>query len=239
MPADQRGSVYSTANGYGIRWYDNGVRRRRAGFKSRSEARSWFANVERPRMRGETPAATEPLTLVEFAERYLARYETLRAPATARSLRWRLVRPLREFGDVALDEIRTGEVAVWEASLPPRFRNDVMRAVRMLGRAAVEWGYLSRNPFVTGANPAAAVLEREILTPAELDALASEMRPPYGAAVVLGAWCYLRPSELLSLERRDLETGLLHVRGTKTARSRRSVPVPLRASLALAELPRG
>ena len=236
MPADQRGSVYKTGNGYGLRYYDtDGVRRRRAGFKSKSEARSWFANVEQPRMRGGL--VDEPLTLAEFAERYLARYEAVRAPATAKSLRWRLVRPLREFGDVALDEIRTGEVAVWEASLPPRFRHDVMRAVRMLGRAAVEWGYLSRNPFVTGANPAPAVLEREILTPAELDALASEMRPPYGAAVVLGAWCYLRPSELLSLERRDLEDGLLHVRGTKTARSRRSVPVPQRASLALSELP--
>jgi hypothetical protein len=46
MPADQRGSVYKTARGYGIRWYhETGVRRRRAGFSSRSDARRWFQDV--------------------------------------------------------------------------------------------------------------------------------------------------------------------------------------------------
>jgi hypothetical protein len=30
------------------------------------------------------------------------------------------------------------------------------------------------------------VLEREILTPSEVDALAGEMRSPYGAAVLVG-----------------------------------------------------
>ena len=63
------------------------------------------------------------------------------------------------------------------------------------------------------------------------------MEPLYGVAVVVGAWCYLRPSELLGLERRDIGDGLLNVRGTKTARSRRSVPVPLRARQALDGLP--
>jgi len=149
------------------------------------------------------------------------------------------VRPLAEFGDTPLAELRVGEIAAWEASLPPRFRHDVMRAFSMICRAAVEWGQLEQNPAKTGPNPAPAVLEREVLTPTELDALAGEMEPLYGAAAVVGAWCYLRPSELLGLERRDvdLDAGLLHVRGTKTARSQRSVPVPLRARQVLAELP--
>ena len=47
MPAEQRGQVYATAKGYGIRWYDEtGARRRQAGFSSRSEARAWFRDVE-------------------------------------------------------------------------------------------------------------------------------------------------------------------------------------------------
>jgi integrase len=109
----------------------------------------------------------------------------------------------------------------------------------LICKAAVDWGQLAQNPAKTGPNPAPAVLEREILTPAELDALAGEMESPYDAAALVGAWCYLRPSELLGLERRDvdLEAGLLHVRGTKTARSQRSVPVPQRARQALEELP--
>jgi integrase len=176
--------------------------------------------------------------LRQFVDRYTARYQAIRAPATTRSLRYRLVRPLAEFGDVPLAELRTAEIAAWEASLPPRFRHDVVRALSMVCRAAVEWGQLERSPVV-GPNPAPAVIEREILTPAEVEALADEMQPIYGAAAIVGAWCYLRPSELLGLERRDvdLDAGLLHVRGTKTARSQRSVPVPTRARQVLDELP--
>jgi integrase len=107
----------------------------------------------------------------------------------------------------------------------------------MVGKAAVDWGYLASNPIATGPNPAPAVVEREVLTPAEVDALAEEMEPLYGAAVLVGAWCYLRPSELLGLERRDVGDGVLNVRGTKTARSKRSVPVPLRARQAFEGLP--
>jgi integrase len=46
-------------------------------------------------------------------------------------------------------------------------------------------------------------------------------------------------SELLGLERRDVEVGagVLHVRRAQTARSQRSVPMPLRARQALAGLP--
>jgi integrase len=238
MPARQAGSYYRTASGlWGVRWYSlDGGRRFKSGFRSKSEARAWWDEAVRPALEGR-PAAPEPLTLREFSDNFIRRYEAIRAPTTVSALKWWLVRPLKEFGDVPLNEIRTGEVAAWEAALPVRFRHDIMRAVRMVGKTAVEWGYVDRNPFVTGANPAPTVIEREILTPAEVDALADEMRSPYGAAVVVGAWCYLRPSELLTLERRDVGDGVLNVRGTKTTKSRRSVPVPLRAALALSDLP--
>jgi hypothetical protein len=59
MPAEQRGQVYATAKGFGIRWYDEtGARRRQAGFSSRSEARAWFRDVESKRMRGEVPTVS-------------------------------------------------------------------------------------------------------------------------------------------------------------------------------------
>jgi integrase len=92
------------------------------------------------------------------------------------------------------------------------------------------------------------VLERAVLEPADVDRLAVELRSPYGVAVVVAAWCYLRPSELLALERADVNDGVLHVRRTldgeggtkasgKTRRSLRTVPLPARARQALAELP--
>jgi len=237
VPARQSGSFYRTSRGWACRWYESGRRRHQSGFESRSAARDYFNTVVRPRLDG-LPTAPEPLTLRAFVEeRFLPRYEATRAPATVQSLRWRLERPLRGFGDTPLGEIRAGEVAVWEAALPPRFRHDILRALRMVGKAASEWGYVERNPFLTGANPSPPVVERAILTPAEVDALAAEMSAPYGSAIVVAAWCFLRPSELLSLERRDLGDGVLNVRGAKTARSRRSVPVPLPAAQALDELP--
>jgi len=191
----------------------------------------------------------ERLTLREFSERYLARYQVDRAPATVKSLGWRLVRPLAEFGDVQLSDLRTGEIAGWEATLPPRFRHDVVRALRQVLDAAVAWEYLARNPArATGKNVRPAVLERIALEPSDVDKLAGEMRSPYDVAIVVGAWTYLRPSELLALERGDVDGNVLHVRRTldgqggtkargKTRRSLRTVPLPSRARQALAELP--
>jgi integrase len=249
MPSEQHGQPYKTRKGWGLRWYDeSGRRRRRAGFESRSAALAWYRDVERPRLRGDTP---EPLTLQEFADRYLTRYEALRSPVSVATLRARLVRPLAEFGDVKLNELRTGEIAAWEATLPPRFRYAIVRAVRQLLDAAVAWEYLARNPAkATGKNPAPPVVERAALEPADVERLAGEMRSPYAAAAIVGAWCYLRPSELLALERGDVDAagGLLSVRRTldaaggtkpsaKTRRSLRTVPLPLRAREALSELP--
>ncbi len=167
------------------------------------------------------------------------------------TLRARLVRPLAEFGDVSLAELRTGEIAEWEATLPPRFRYAVVRALRQVLDAAVGWEYLDRNPAkATGKNPAPPVVERQALEPVEVERLAGEMRSPYDVAVIVGAWCYLRPSELLALERGDVDQagGLVSVRRTldgqrgtktsaKTRRSLRTIPLPLRAAEALAELP--
>ena len=91
------------------------------------------------------------------------------------------------------------------------------------------------------------IVERIALEPADVDRLAGELRSPYDVAVTLGAWTYLRPSELLALERGDVDGDVLHVRRTldgeggtkaraKTRRSLRTIPLPLRARQALAEL---
>ena len=181
----------------------------------------------RPRQRGETP--TESLTFDEFCERYLERYAAIRTPVSVQTLAWRLARARREFGDMKLTEVRRGEVAAWESSLPPRFRHSVMRSFKQVLAAAIEWGYATQNAAQTGANPAPPVIERVVLEPAEVERLAAEMRPPYDVAVIVGAWCFLRPAELLGLERRDVGEGELRLRGRKTARSLRSTPLPLRA----------
>ena len=49
--------------------------------------------------------------------------------------------------------------------------------------------------------PARAALCGAVLEPAEVEQLSAEMRSPFGAAVIVCAWAYLRPAELLGLER--------------------------------------
>ena len=91
-------------------------------------------------------------------------------------------------------------------TLPPRFRYAVVRALRQVLDAAVSWEYLARNPAkATGKNAKPTIIERAALEPSEVDRLAGELNSPYDVAVIVGAWCYLRPSELLALERGDVD----------------------------------
>jgi len=243
VPAEQFGQTYKTGRSHGIRWYDeNGVRRRKSGFKSESAARNWLLNVEKPRMRGE-PVNAEPepeLTFGELCDKYLAAHAVAVTPSTIATLEARLVRPRKQFGDTPLGELerQVVEIAGWRSTLPPRFSYAVMSAFRQVCAAGVRWGVMDTNPAAAvGANPQPAVLERDVLEPADVDRLAHELNPPFGVAVIVGAWCYLRPAELLALERRDVGDGILNVRGTKTRRSVRTVPLPLRAAQALDTLP--
>jgi hypothetical protein len=50
MPAEQRGSVYKTARGYGIAGETDGRDTKRAS--RRGPRRAWFRDVEQKRMRG-------------------------------------------------------------------------------------------------------------------------------------------------------------------------------------------
>jgi hypothetical protein len=66
MPAEQRGYVYATKSGYGIRWRDAaGAQHRRAGFETKRDARRW--------LRDHLDAGIRPdrLTFAELVDAYL------------------------------------------------------------------------------------------------------------------------------------------------------------------------
>ena len=252
MPAEQRGSVYRTSKGYGLRWYDeNGARRRKAGFSSRSEARRWYEDVERPRMRGEA-VTTPPATLSEHVTRYLDAHAVGRDPKTIDVLRFRLAYATRVFGDLRLDELerRVAEIAAWTRTLPEGSRYGIVQALRQTLDAAVRWGQMGSNPAkLAGRNPQPKREEVEPLEPEEVERLADELGPVYGPLVIVAAYTGMRPSEWTALEWRDVDrdAGVVtverafsygQVKPVKTKGSRRRVPLPARAAAALELVPR-
>lgn len=242
MPATQRGQPYRTAKGWGVRYYDeNGVRRRQAGFGSRSDALDWFGSVERSRQLG-LPVARPDVTLSEFVERFLDRHAAVRSARTVRTLRERLRRPVKAYGDVPLGDLErmSGDLADFAAKLPAGYRYSVMGALRQSLAAGVRWGYLSSNPAaLTGPNPMPPARTVRVYTLAELDALDEELGETWGPVVPFAAATGLRPAEWARLERRDVDRKrrTVTVRGTKTAASRREVPLSARALAALDRLP--
>jgi hypothetical protein len=84
MPRRTQGSVYPTSDGYGIRWPEDGHRPHRAGFKTKNEARRWFAaNVASRLDRG---APSPEVTFNEFCVIYLERWGADVADSTRRIL---------------------------------------------------------------------------------------------------------------------------------------------------------
>lgn len=67
MPAEAQGSLYATSSGCGIRWLENGRRRFRSGFETKRDARRWFEDEVRPRLRGRKRESSTS-TLAEFVE---------------------------------------------------------------------------------------------------------------------------------------------------------------------------
>jgi integrase len=253
MPRRTTGSVFKTANGeYGIRWPKGERRPQQIGFKTKTEARRWFAENVAPRLdRGESGLGPE-YTLAEFVPLYLDRHAPTVRPRTIAEPRKRLRYATAAFGDVPLRDLErmSGELADWRTTLPEGSRYGVMQALRQALEAAVRYGYMTRNPAkLAGRNPQPPPRPIRAYTVAEVEAIAAELSPMYRPLPMFAAATGLRPEEWQALERRDVDrrTGILNVRRTvssgevvelgKTARSLRQVPLSPSALDALDALP--
>ena len=265
MPATQRGQAYRLGpNRWGLRYYDAaGVRRRKSPFPSKSAALTHYRDIVDPELRGDMPVARD-VTLAEFVDTYLERHAATVRPRTVETLRKRLShrgerdegKPCRcatcAFGDVPLRDLErmSGEIASWRTKLPDRSRYGVLQALRQTLKAAVRWGYISRNPAkLAGRNPQPPPRTVRAYTADEVYAIAAELVPAYRPLPAFAAATGLRPEEWQVIERRDIDraAGVLSVRRTissgevvelaKTGRSRRQVPLSERALEALDEIP--
>jgi integrase len=248
MPAETRGSVFKTKTGYGIRWPENGRRPQRTGFKTRTEARRWFADNIGSRLGYGGPSSA--ITFDAFCDLFLERHGATVARRTKDTLRERLAPARARFGDWTLAELEgaADDVAAWRASLPDTARYRLTLALRQALGAAVRWRYLIRNPAVeAGRNPEPRSEELRPFTRQEIDALAIELGPAFGRLIVFAAETGLRTHEWVALERRDIDrSGPSVVVQRRVAdgvltpypkTGRRRVPLSARALSAVESLP--
>jgi integrase len=250
MPAETRGSVFATKDGFGIRWPENGKRPQKTGFRTRTEARRWFADNVAPRLRRAAPSAE--ISFDGFCDLFLERHGATVAARTRQSLEERLASSRKQFGSWTLHELEgaAADIAAWRAQLPAGSRYRLTLALRQALNAAVRWRYIARNPAVdAGPNPQPRTEELQPFTRDEVDRVAAELGPVYGPLVVFAAETGLRTNEWVALERRDLDRAgravTVQRRASdgvvtgypKTERSRRRVPLTTRALDALEALP--
>ena len=208
---------------------------------------------------GPIPSWADPklgrITLAEWAKRWQTTTTNLRP--TTRDLYAYLLRRflLPTFGKAALSSIDPLSVRSWLANLQAQqlSPSTIAKAYRLLSRilgAAVEAGYLLRNPCtVKGAGQERAP-EMRFATVAQVAALADAIGPRYRALVLVAAYGGLRWGELVGLRAKRVD--LLHgwvtvaeqvaeVNGQllpslpKTEAGRRTVTLPAVAAVALAE----
>lgn len=199
------------------------------------EAARFALDRELERLRRAARCGEMP-TLRSFAEEYLAQHtgET----ETRLKLRWLLSKSLTRFGDLRLDELDPREIAAWRATVPPGHRFEATQALRQVLHRAVVWGLLEANPAKVGVeNPVPRYREmRPFDSWEQLQTLALELGPRFGAIVLFAAATGLRPGEWTTLQVRDIDRDarVIHVRRalrngrtkvTKTLLSTRTVPL--------------
>jgi integrase len=243
MPAEAQGSLYSTSSGYGIRWRENGKRRFRSCFETKRDARRWFEDGVRPRLRGRSRESSSS-TLAAFSETWLTAHAADVEPGTITTLRYRLAHALDAFGDVPLADLQRHalEIAAWRVALPERLRYPATSALRQALGAAVAWELIDENPAKkAGKNPQPKARETRPLTVEELGRVVGGIGA-HGSHRGDGTPT-VRMARARRARRRPGGTSALRRAGRrrrtygKTAASRRRVPLTAAALDALDDLP--
>jgi integrase len=218
----------------------------RGGFESEQAAAAALARALE-RLRRER-GLVEPPRLRELVDVYLAQHAG--EPETVEKLRWLLAKAVNSFGYRRISQLRPAEIAAWRMTIPAGHRFEATQALRQVLARAVSWRLIDVNPAKQGVdNPQRRRTEkRPFESWAELEALATELGPRYGALVLFAAATGLRPGEWIALEHRDIDRDarVLYVRRAyrngrvkvpKTEASIRAVPLQTVALAALERLP--
>lgn len=192
----------------------------------RTDAEAWLA-AERRKIDLGTWGAVERsdgITLRAYADKWIEqRHLRPRTRQHYESMLERLVLP--EMGDAKLVALTPAKIRQWHAGLGNRHptRNAHCYALlHAICTTAVQDELLDANPCrIRAAMQTKRKRDVDVLSPAEVDRLASKMPSPrLRASVVLAAWCGLRWGETSELRRKDIsaDCATLRVRRAVTYR---------------------
>ncbi len=142
------------------------------------------------------------------------------------------------WGESRLSEVRTIKVEEWLKllELAPASRAKVKAVFRQIYTHAIRYEWLTFNPISKVRTSQKRVREKDVLEPAEFQALLEQLTVRDNAMVMLAASAGLRRSELVALRWSDIDTVKMEVSitrafvrsrmgGTKTDSSSRPVPL--------------
>lgn len=195
-------------------------------------------------------------TVRSYGEKWLTR-QLYRPGTTDRVDRTLRLHVFPTIGRRAIASVRPGDVQGWVTALDlaPGTVRTLFSTLASLFAAAVRDRVIGVSPCVGVRLPALPPGQRELLTPAQVLRAADVVPARYRAAILLGAGCGLRVSEVLGLERGHLPAllapqadAVVHVRqqlgalpreaphlaDVKSAGSRRTVELPAIVADALA-----
>jgi integrase len=192
-------------------------------FPSDVAAESWLA-IERRKIDLGTWGAVERsdgITLRAYANQWMThRQLRTRTRAHYEALLERLIAP--QLGDVQLVALTPAKVREWHTGLGvdhPTQNAHAYALLHAICATAILDEVIDANPCrIRGASQTHRKRDIDVLTPAEVDNLASKMPPQLRASVLLAAWCGLRWGETSELRRGDLsaDCSVLHIRRAVT-----------------------
>lgn len=196
-------------------------------FQTKGDADAWLAGQQTDIARGAWGRPAAPVrrstlpTFREYAEQWLALRtgEGLAVATLAsyrRALRGHLIPAL---GELRVDEIKIATVREWYAGFGvrlPSMRAKAYRVLMAVMHAAVADELIASSPcqIKRGSAEPRRAHHVTVATPDQVDVMAAAMRPEWGLAVLLGAYCQLRFGEVAELRRHDVDVrrGVIHIR---------------------------
>jgi integrase len=250
-----RTSRYGAGKRWRARYVDGDGRERSQTFVRKGDAERFLVAVEADLLRGTyVDPQRAKLTVGAYADRWLAA-QPLR-PSSRRTyeiyLRTRIVPALgqRALGSITPTDVR-GLVRSLQQDLAPITVHHVHGLLATILRAAMEDGYLSRNPCARTAPGKGPKARIKPLSVEQVQALVDALPERYRVAAMLGAGCGLRIGETLGLRIGSVDFAAAEIAvveqlqllpgapptlvAPKTASSIRVIPLPASVAAALRE----